>query len=205
MHQYKLQTLRKMKGTSIGLVCWLALSSCHVLGSPGDRLFAERDFAAARDAFLRVLDNRGDGRRVEGALYHLGLIYLQPDHELYNPEAAESVLTRLTHIRPLSEYATQASLLLALQLETVRLRKTVQAQLVLGREAEQMLASLREEATKTEAKSEDQSKEVGRLGYRIAGLQAQIGKLREELEATATELTERELELERLKRIDLDP
>jgi len=193
-----------MKATSIGFVCWLALSGCNLLGSAGDRLFAERDFATARDAYLHVLENRDGGRRVESALYHLGLIYLQPDYELYDPEAARSALTRLTHIRPQGEYAAQASLLLALQGETVRLRATVQSQLVLGREAEEMLASLREEAAKTEAKSEDQSKRVGRLGYRIAGLQAQIVKLREELEATATELLEREQELERLKRIDLE-
>lgn len=196
--------LQQMKATSIGFVCWLALSGCNLLGSAGDRLFAERDFATARDAYLHVLENRDDGRRVESALYHLGLIYLQPDQELYDPEAAKSALTRLTYIRPRSEYAAKASLLLALQLETVRLRETIQTQLVLGREAEQTLASLREEATETEAKSEDQSKKVGRLGYRIAGLQAQIVKLRKELEAAGTELAEREQELERLKRIDLE-
>lgn len=196
--------VEQTKGTSIGFVCWLVFSGCTLLGSPDDRSFAERDFATARDAYLQVLENRDDGRRVESALYHLGLIYLQPDPELYDPEAARSALTRLADIRPRSEYAAKASLLLALHLEMVRLGETIRTQLMLGREAEQMLASLREEATKTEAKSEDQSKKVGRLGYRIAGLQGQIVKLREELEDAATELAKREQELERLKRIDLE-
>lgn len=197
---------KTVRSTTLGVACWLAVSSCTLLQTPGDTLFAERDFVGARDAYLAVLQNRDDGRRVESALYHLGLIYLQPDHELYDPEAAETVLTRLTYLRPRSEYAAKASLLLALQLETAKLREAVHTHLMLRREAEETLASLREEASETEAKSEDQSKRVGQLGNRIAGLQAQIVKLREELEATGVELTERERELERLKRIDLgDP
>lgn len=188
----------------LALVSALFAAGCSLVASPADRLFAERNFAAARDAYLDVLEDRDDGPRVEVALYHLGLIYLQPQSDLYDPEAAAAALTRLTYLRPRSEFAARASLLLSLQIETARLREAVQAQMALGREAEKKLAALRNEATETEAQSEDQSKKVGQLGNRIAGLKAQIEKLREELQATDSELTEREQELERLKSIDLE-
>lgn len=195
---------RPMRKIWTGFACLLAFSSCSLISSDGDRLFAERDFGAARDAYLGVLERHEGGHLVEGALYHLGLIYLQPDRGLYDPEAAESALTRLSYIRPRSEYAAKASLLLALQLETARLREEIQTQWVLRREVGQELASLREEATETEAKTKDQSKRVNQLGGRIGHLQSQIAKLREELTATEEELSAREQELERLKRIDLE-
>jgi hypothetical protein len=193
-----------MRTWAIALACVLALSSCSLIPNQGDRLFAERDFTAARDAYLEVLARRDGGRNVESALFHLGLIYLQPESDLYDPEAAESALTRLSYIRPRSEYAARASLLLALQIETASLRQDFQSQAILRREAEFELASLSEEATQTEARSVDQSKKVGQLGNRIANLQAQIVKLSEELTATEEELAAREQELERLKRIDLE-
>lgn len=167
-------------------------------------MFAARDFVAARDAYIEALQRRDDGRRVESALYHLGLIYLQPNRELYDPKAAESALTRLTYIRPRSAYAARASLLLSLQRDSAKLRKAVESQVVMQLEAQDRLKLLREEATQTEARSEDQSKKVGQLGNRIASLEAQIVKLREELTATEGELSEREQELERLKSIDLE-
>lgn len=187
-----------------GFVFALAFAGCTLIGGTGDRLLAERDFAGARDAYLDVLENHQSGRRVERALYHLSLIYLQSDFELHDPAAAEAALTRLTYIRPRSRYAAKATLLLALQRGKTALEEAVEAQQELSREAERKLASLREEADQTEAESEDQSKRVGLLGNRILGLQAQIVKLREELAATGVELSEREQELERLKKIDLE-
>ncbi|MCP4205334.1 MAG: hypothetical protein GY769_25770 [bacterium] len=195
---------RWMMQTCAGLACLLALSGCALVKSHGNRLFADRDFAGARDAYLELLERRDGGRRVENALYHLGLIYLQPERDLYDPKAAEAVLVRLSYIRPRSEYAAKAALLLALHLETSRLREDARAQNLLRREVERELASLREEATQTEARSEDQSKKVDQLGGRIGRLQSQIVKLREELAATEEELVAREQELERLKRIDLE-
>lgn len=185
------------------LLAALALTGCALTGSRGDLLLAERNFGGARDEYLAVLEKRDSGLKVEKALFHLGLIYLQPDPELYAPDAAEEVLTRLTYIRPRSQYAARAAALLALQLETVRLRNAFETEREAGRQSQQLLASLRQEASATEALSEDHSKEVSQLSDRIARLQGQIAKLREELEATGSELTDRERELERLKSIDL--
>jgi hypothetical protein len=189
--------------------CWilaavLATSGCALVTSPGDIHLGEREFLAARDAYLLVLENRQSGRRVESALYNLGLLYLQPDPELNDPVAADAVLTRLTYIRPRSPYAAKAALLLELNRSTLDLRLELEAQRVQALEAEQRLSSLLQTATETEARSEDQTKKVGQLGSRITGLQGQIIKLREELAATDAELTAREDELERLKKIDLE-
>lgn len=190
-------------------LCWalaavVAASGCALVTSPGDIHLGKRELLAARDAYLLVLENRQAGRRVESALYNLGLLYLQPDPELNDPVAAEALLTRLTYIRPRSPYAAKAALLLELNRSTRDLRLELEAQRILALEAEQHLSSLLQTATETEARSEDQSKKVGQLGSRIAGLQAQIMKLRDELAATDAELTAREDELERLKKIDLE-
>lgn len=182
----------------------MSLSGCALVASSGDRHFAERDFARARDEYLLVLENRQAGRRVERALYHLGLIYLQPDPELHDPIAAEEMLTRLTYIRPRSRYAAKAALVLELRGQTNQLHAELAAQRARSQAAEERLAALALTATETEARSENQSRRADQLGSRVAALQAQIVELREELAATGDELTRREEELERLKRIDLE-
>lgn len=188
----------------VGFLGTLAMSGCALTTSAGDHFLAERDLQAARTAYLEVLENRQSGRRVERALYNLSLLYLQPDPALHDPTAAEEALTRLTYLRPRSRMAAQAALLLQLWRNTDALRAKLDEQRTRALEAERRLSSLRETAIATEARSEDQSKVVGRLGSRISGLEGQIAKLREELEATDRELTEREQELQRLKLIDLE-
>ncbi len=188
----------------LAVVVVTALSGCALIPSDADRLFAERDFEAARDAYLETLERQDDGRRVERALYHLGLMYLQPDSSFHDPVAARSVLTRLTYIRPRSNYAAKATMLLALQEEASLLANRLANQQDRTRLAEQELASVRRHATETEAKSQDTAKKVGQLGSRIGRLEGQISKLRDELKVTEAELIEREQELARLKSIDLD-
>ncbi|MFQ5526616.1 MAG: hypothetical protein ACE5GX_10180 [Thermoanaerobaculia bacterium] len=183
-----------------------SVTGCSFIPSQGDRHFASRDFVAARDAYRETLERRDGGRRVENALYHLALIYLQPDPALSDPEAARAALTRLTYIRPRSEYAAKAEMLLALHTEAAQLSRIVADQQARARDAENELSSLQRQATERQAKSQDTERKVGQLGSRIGRLQSQIDKLREELTATEDELASREEELARLKKIDLgDP
>lgn len=194
---------RRSLASGLGL-CWLALSGCSLLPSKADRLYAERDLEAARDAYLATLERLDDGPRVERALLRLGLIYLQPNPALRDDEAARAALTRLSHMRPRSELAAAATMLLSVQVEATRLRELLDRQSAEAERVAEALASSRQLADASQAKSEMTERAAGELDRKADRLAAEVARLRTELEATREQLSQREQELTRLKSIDLE-
>ena len=177
----------------------LLLAGCSALQIPeGDRLFTRGDLPAAKIAYEEYLD-RGpaEGRRKERALYHLGLIHARPEGELHDPVKARRYLERLLAVRPASPYATQAALILELQIETNRLRGEMADQMGLARLLLAELARLRAEAEEIENTAAGEQERARRLAQQIQDLQSTMEQL-------AAELAAREEELERIKRIDLE-
>lgn len=181
-----------------GLATLLLAGCAGISTSEGDRLFANGDFAAAKTAYESYL-GRGpaDGRRRERALYHLGLIHARPDGAFHDPVKAQRYLERLIAQQPPSPYASQAALVLALQIETHRLRDEMADQKGLARLLLAELSRLRAEAEEIENTATGEQEKARRLADRIRRLETDLDRLTADLAA-------REEELERLKKIDLE-
>ena len=180
------------------LAAAVACAGCSLTPSRGDKLFRAGDLAAAEAAYRELLDAGAGGRRQERALYHLGLIYASPESPRYDPAEAGRCLQELAEGRPGSRFARHASLILGLQLDTVRLRQTMDAQNELAAALRRQLAVLQRQAAAGEVPEEsDREDRVRRLSSHIATLRAEVERLDRELER-------RELELERIKQIDLE-
>ena len=180
------------------LVAGLALGGCALVQPAGDRLFADGHFVAARAAYEDYLaSGRAAGRRRERALYPLGLIHARPGGELHDPVEARRYLERLLAVEPPSPYATQAALILDLQLAVSKLRGEMADQRSLARLLLAELRRLRSEAEQIENRASGEQERARELGRQIQRLERTMKEL-------AAELAARQDELERLKKIDLE-
>jgi len=180
------------------LVATLAVGACATHNLRADRLFEAGRFAEAETAYLDLLAGKqAEGKRREHFLYRLGLIYALPASSRYDPVKAERYLQELLDREPQRAYAVQASLVLALQVQTNQLRQVLAEETERARLLRLDLERLQSKAARVESEATDQENRGKRLASEIARLRQQIDQL-------SSELSERERELERIKQIDLE-
>ena len=180
------------------LAAVLALGGCATSNLGADRLFEAGRFAEAEEAYLENLANwSADSKRREHCLYRLGLIYALPASSQYDPTRATQYLQELLDLEPQRAYAVQASLVLALQVQTNQLREVLAEETARAKSLREELEVLQTEAARVESEAMDQENRGKRLASVIARLRQQIDQLSDELSA-------REKELERIKQIDLE-
>ena len=178
---------------------FLATLSCASGLTEGDRFYLAGDLVEAERAYRAYLtDGRASGNSEARARYRLGLIYALPESDLHDIERAEVALRSLVELEPGTAWAQQAGFLLDLWAERDRLVSEIEglrsrADFLLGE-----ISRAREVATRADAEIETRDRNVSELGREIARLTQQIDVLNQRL-------TARQAELDRIKRIDLEP
>jgi chromosome segregation ATPase len=143
--------------------------------------------------------NEGIETREEEALtlFRLGLIYARDESSLYDPSRSVEMLSRCLEVEPDSAFELQARLLLGLEQEVVRLRVDVAKR-------KQRIEILFTELSELQEKIERAEGQVGAREQKVDTLSDQIDSLRQKIDSLMREVEEKEVELERLKAIDLD-
>lgn len=177
----------------------LALAAGCVSTGPdaADRLFLAGDLPAAARAYREYLDlDPEDPEGTARAGYRLAIIHALPG-ELHDWDRSVRALQAVLEEHPGTRWADQAALLLSLHDERRRLAEELagqrqRASLLLGE-----VAKLQDEAERAGDEATDRQARIDALAADIEQLRSRIGQLTRSLE-------EREAELERLKRIDLE-
>jgi hypothetical protein len=138
------------------------------------------------------------GEKEVRALYCLGLIYSLPRGGLYDQEKAVTALESVVDLDPGGARAQHAGLLLDQWRERDRLaieleRLSRHNDFLLGQ-----IAKIDDDAERAKANVADREEQIEELG-------TEISRIRQEIAELGTELEAREVELERIKKIDLEP
>jgi hypothetical protein len=167
----------------------LAIAGCATIPSVADRAFASGDYSAAAAAYEEALRTDARAGRDPALRLRLGIAYARPGTPAHDPERAISVLKDVATRFPKSIEAAQASLLVpGLEHETV-----LTAELTVGqariKTLEAELAAAHDQGHGFEAAARAASEQIQRLRTSLADREAQLRRVRDELE--------------QLKRIDL--
>ncbi len=167
----------------------LAVASCASVPSVADRRFAAGDYPAAAAAYEEALRTDGRARLDAGLCLRLGLSYAAPGTPAHDPARAAAVLKDVAARFPKRPEGVQAALL-APQLEheaTLEADLREASERVDGLEAE--LAKLQDANRGLESAAKAMGEQLGRARAALAEKEAQLRRVRDELE--------------QLKRIDL--
>jgi hypothetical protein len=157
----------------------LAIAGCATIPSVADRAFASGDYSAAAAAYEEALRTDARAGRDPALRLRLGIAYARPGTPAHDPERAISVLKDVATRFPKSIEAAQASLLTAeLTVGQARI-KTLEAE----------LAAAHDQGHGFEAAARAASEQIQRLRTSLVDREAQLRRVRDELE--------------QLKRIDL--
>lgn len=196
MYQLVFTTTRLLSLSVMTLAAGLA--ACATVSTQADQLYESGDYAQAAKAYEAVLESDPEpGPSTSRALYRLSLTYASADSASYDPKRAAELLHELLEQDPAGVYSLEASVLLALQEEVLRLRDDVASRRDLVQSLVAEHSDLRQELERVEGEAGEKDETVQDLSARIRGLQNEIGRLK-------AEVARREEELERLKAIDLD-
>jgi len=165
-------TARRLS-VSLALIA-LGVTGCASMKSVADREFESGNYAAAAAAYEEALRSEPAVRRDAALRLRLGLAYAMPGNA-HNPARAVEVLRAMPALFPNSGAATQAVLVVSLLEEERRFADE--------------LAAARLQLTALEGALKEKDEQAQRLRTTLADTQAQLHRVREELE--------------QLKRIDL--
>jgi len=152
----------------------LAMAGCASVKSVADREFEAGNYAAAAAAYEEALRSQPAARRDPDLHLHLGLAYAMPS-TAHDPARAVEVLRDVPSLFPRTPAAAQAVLLVPLLEQERRLSDD--------------FASARLQLAALEGALKERDEQAQRLRLTLADTQAQLKRVREELE--------------QLKRIDL--
>ena len=167
----------------------LILTGCASARGPGDRAFQAGDYPAAAAAYESALQDDPGARSDARLLFRLGLVYAEPDTPVYEPERAIEVLKDVATRFSSNPAAAEAARLIPHLEQEVRLAAAVASAERRIADLEGELARQREEAHALTAAAKANDDQLARLRGWLADAQAQLRRVREELE--------------QLKRIDL--
>jgi predicted Zn-dependent protease len=171
------------------LALTLALAGCASVSGPADRAFEAGNYAGAAAAYEDVLrrDPRahGDAR----LLLRLALAYAMPGNPVHEPAKALALLKDVARRFPATSAGVQATVLFPQVEQQLRLTEAVAAARARIADLEGELTKLREEAHTLDAAARAKDEQANRLRASLADTQAQLKRVRDELE--------------QLKRIDL--
>jgi hypothetical protein len=157
------------------------------------------DIRQKETAYLEYRNSGGAGGEKEvRALYCLGLIYSLPRGGLYDQEKAVTALESVVDLDPGGARAQHASLLLGHWRERDRLSVELDRLNKHNDFLMSQIAKIDEDAERAKADVADREAQIEELGLEIGGIQREIVELE-------TELAAREDELQRIKKIDLEP
>lgn len=180
----------------------LLLVSCQSTTSwIGDQYYESGRYTEAEAALVEYLESSFTEDEVASrALFRLGVIYATPEISLYDPLHSIEILEKLISSYPESSYASEASVLRHLLLQSQELeveRREVQLQL---EELESELARRHSEVFMLQKQLGVREGQITELQQGTPPLEAQIQDLLGQLEAKELELEQ----LDRLKAIDLE-
>jgi hypothetical protein len=189
---------RRRDATGLAVALLGLLTACISSGPPvADRLFADGDLVAARQAYVAFLESHpADDAEAARARYHLAVLYALPGETNDWPRAVRE-LERLLELHPGTVWADQGALLLSLHNERQRLAMELSVQQGRANRLTGQLTTLQNETERASIESSDSQARIENLAADIDALRRRIGEL-------TRQLGEREAELEQLKRIDLE-
>lgn len=167
----------------------LVLAGCASLRGPGDRAFEAGDYPGAAAAYESALQRDPNARSDARLLLRLGLAYAEPESAVYEPQRALEVLRDVVTRFPKDRSAAQAALLLPHLEREVSLATALASERSRIADLEGQLVRALEEAHTLDADVKAREEQLVRLRASLADVQAQLRRVREELE--------------QLKRIDL--
>jgi hypothetical protein len=174
--------MRRECGISIAVALVLALTGCASAPGPGDRAFREGDYPAAAAAYESSLRRDPKARADARLLLRLGLIYATPATPVYEPERAIEVLKEVARNFPSDPAAVEATLLLPHLEQEVRLAAAVASAQRRIADLEGELVREREQAQALDAATKGREDQLTRLRASLADAQAQLRRVRDELE-----------------------
>ncbi|HQT93089.1 MAG: hypothetical protein B7Z68_02440 [Acidobacteria bacterium 21-70-11] len=168
----------------------LALASCATVPSVADREFRSGDYAAAAAAYEEALRTDPKARDNPALGLRLGLSYARPGTPAHDPVRAAAVLRDLETRFPKTPEARQAALLLPQIDYEADLEGAAAVTAARIAELQQALARSQRETRALDAAVKTETEQVQRLKALLAEREAQLRRVRDELE--------------QLKRIDLE-
>ncbi len=179
------------------LISWVAWSCASVVRQADD-LFEAGEYTQAARAYESYLSSDPEaGPATSRALYRLAVTYGSSASSLYDPAKSVRVLERLLAEDPDGEYSLAAQAMLDLHEEVVSLGAVMASRRQLIQALLAELSRLQEDLARTES-------EVGYKNDEVQALEERIQHLRSEVALLSRHLSEREVELQQLKEIDLE-
>ena len=171
------------------LALTLAIAGCASVSGPADRAFEAGNYAGAAAAYEDILRRNPQARSDARLLLRLGLAYAMPGSAIHELAKALAVLKDVSRRFPATSAGAQATVLVPQVEQQIRLADEVAAARTRIADLEGELARLREEAHTLDAAARAKDEQANRLRASLADAQAQLKRVRDELE--------------QLKRIDL--
>jgi hypothetical protein len=181
--------MRHNAGAAATLTVVLVLTGCASARKPGDRAFQAGDYPAAAAAYEAAIQRTPAARADPELLLRLAIAYARPDTTVYEPQRAVEVLKEVVTRFRGDRAAREAALLLPNLEQEVRLLAAVASARRTIADLEGELARTREETHALDAAAKTREDQLARLHASLADAQAQLRRVRDELE--------------QLKRIDL--
>jgi len=167
----------------------LALASCASVPSAADREFTSGNYAAAAAAYEEALRTDPGARGNPTLCLRLGLAYARPGTPAHDPKRAAAVLKDLAARFPKTQEARQAAVLLPQIDHEADLETAAAAAATTISELQAALVRSQEEGRALEASVRGGADQIQHLRAALAEREAQLRRVRDELE--------------QLKRIDL--
>ncbi len=167
----------------------LAVASCATVPSAADREYRSGDYAAAAAAYEEAMRADPKAHDNPALCLRLGLSYARPGTPAHDPTRAAAVLRDLVTRFPKTREATQAAALIPQLDHEAALEAAAAVASVKIQDLEDALAMLQGEVRTLDAAVKAGSEQVQRLRALLAEREAQLRRVRDELE--------------QLKRIDL--